>query len=216
MVLWMGSSICMRTSRDLCECRGHRPSAGKRKECLLNANKKLKAYLQYVTPTAQLGFSLWQKVTAPARLPVTEIRTAVFVCARRGRRTRRVSVCCRLVLAYADLLFQPFQNSAVVTIQTPVVYFFAALMVMYSPNFSFLWNTKECMTENVKDIHKSALKSKWNVLLNAFLSAWLYLLYCKRTLCTIESKDLLTLKMKKKPKHLKGTYEFEKQKCHSN
>ena len=63
----------------------------------LNANKTLKAYLQYVIPTAQLGFSLWQdqqqKVTAPALLPVTEIRITVFVCAGE---THTASVClCR-------------------------------------------------------------------------------------------------------------------------
>lgn len=100
MVLWMGSSIFMWQAgicMSVCVSWGHRQSERKRKrkECLLNANKKLKAYLQCVIPTAQLGFSLrqnsQQKVTAPALLPVTEIRITAFVCARRASDT--ASVC---------------------------------------------------------------------------------------------------------------------------
>lgn len=66
----MGLSICMVTSEEvnLCVCYRERvrdrESLGgtkRRKEVLglLNANKKLKAHLQYVIPTAQLGICLF-------------------------------------------------------------------------------------------------------------------------------------------------------------
>lgn len=92
----------MVTSREVEQCvcveGGGGRGGGREVLASLNANEKLKAYLQCVIPAAQLGFSLrqdqQQKVTAPALLAVTEVRnTKQRVC---------LCVCPLLVFEYAD------------------------------------------------------------------------------------------------------------------
>lgn len=64
MVLWMGyinmhGDTQAGESGCVCVCVSWGQTERKEQEkCSLNANKKLKAYLQYVIPTAQLAFSL--------------------------------------------------------------------------------------------------------------------------------------------------------------
>lgn len=128
MVLWMGLSVCMVTNwgKGICVCV---EDTEKERGALasLHANKKPKAYLQYVIAAAQLGgsfLSLWQdwqqKVTAPALVPVTEIRNHC-ACARRGTPATNVCVCvssCRFAFHSRFFFLQSQQSSVGLCSQT--------------------------------------------------------------------------------------------------
>lgn len=115
MVLWMCLSICMVTSEevDLCVCvcvtdrERERESLGaqtERKRCSAcwMPIRSWRPICSVSFPPHSWGFfffspSLWQdsqqKVTAPALLPVTEIRIPVFVCAEERQKCEPMQIC---------------------------------------------------------------------------------------------------------------------------
>lgn len=115
MVLWMGLSICMVTSKevDLCVC----VCVCARVLGSLDANKKLKAHLHSVIPTTQLDFFTLTGVAAKG------CTTCASPCDR--NKNRSVSPCkrdthrvCACLFSYKNV--QTFRMAVIVTSQTSV------------------------------------------------------------------------------------------------